>query len=131
MKKYLIGVLIIVIGLLVTFAPFGYAHVCFPKADGSFMKCHWTGEAVRMLGELIAILGVTFLVDKRSRIGLAFAYIGLGVCLILLMTVGIGTCKNAAMPCNVWTKPVIMLLAIILIAVNAVYLFLHRKQSDV
>ena len=131
MKKYLIGVLIIIIGLLVAFAPFGYAHVCFPKADGSFMKCHWTGEAVRMLGGLIAALGVIFSVCKRSRIGLAFSNIGLGICLILLMTVVIGTCKNAAMPCNVWTKPVIMLLAIVLIAVNAVYLFLHRKQSDV
>ena len=130
MKKYLIGSLIVIIGLLVAFAPFGYAHVCLPKTDGSFMKCHWMGEAVRILGGLITALGVIFLVCKRSRIGLAFSNIGLGVCLILLTTVVIGTCKNAAMSCNVWTKPIIILLAIILIAVNAVYLFLHRKQTD-
>ena len=45
MKKYIAGTLIIAIGLLIFFAPFGYAQVCMPKADGSFMKCHWMGEA--------------------------------------------------------------------------------------
>ncbi|MCL6349555.1 DUF4418 family protein, partial [Pectobacterium carotovorum subsp. carotovorum] len=47
MKRYIFSALIIIIGLLVLFAPFGFAHVCHPKADGSFMKCHWMGEAVR------------------------------------------------------------------------------------
>ena len=128
MKKYIVGMLIIIIGLLVLFAPFGYAHVCFPKADGGFMKCHWMGEAVRMLGGLITALGVIFLLSKRSRIGIAFSNIGLGVCLILLQTVVIGTCKTATMPCNVYTKPVILLLAIILIAIDIGYLFVNRRR---
>ena len=128
MKKYIVGALIVIIGLLVFFAPFGFAHVCFPKADGSFMKCHWMGEAVRMLGGLITALGVIFLLSKRSRIGIAFSNIGLGVCLILLQTVVIGTCKTATMPCNVYTKPVILLLAIVLIAVDVGYLFVNRKR---
>ena len=128
MKKYIIGMLIVIIGLLVLFAPFGYAHVCFPKADGGFMKCHWMGEAVRMLGGLITALGVIFLLSKRSRIGIAFSNIGLGVCLILLQTVVIGTCKTATMPCNVYTKPVILLLAIILIAIDIGYLFVNRRR---
>ena len=128
MKKYIVGALIVIIGLLVFFAPFGFAHVCFPKADGNFMKCHWMGEAVRMLGGLITALGVIFLLSKRSRIGIAFSNIGLGVCLILLQTVVIGTCKNTAMHCNVYTKPVILLLAILLIVINAGYLFVNRKR---
>ena len=128
MKKYIVGMLIVIIGLLVAFAPFGFAHVCFPKADGGFMKCHWMGEAVRMLGGLIAALGIVFLLFKSSRIGIAFSTIGLGICLILLQTVVIGTCKTATMPCNVYTKPVILLLAIVLIAVDVGYLFVNRKR---
>ena len=128
MKKYIVGMLIVIIGLLVAFAPFGFAHVCFPKADGSFMKCHWMGEAVRMLGGLIAALGIVFLLFKSSRIGIAFSTIGLGICLILLQTVVIGTCKTATMSCNVYTKPTILLLAIALIAANAGYLFVNRKR---
>ncbi len=128
MKKYIVGMLIVIIGLLVLFAPFGYAHVCFPKADGGFMKCHWMGEAVRMLGGLIAALGIVFLLFESSRIGIAFSNIGLGVCLILLQTVVIGTCKTATMHCNVYTKPVILLLAIILIAIDIGYLFVNRRR---
>ena len=128
MKKHVVGMLIVIIGLLVLFAPFGYAHACFPKADGGFMKCHWMGEAVPMLGGLIAALGVWVLLFKRSRIGIAFSNIGLGVCLILLQTVVIGTCKTATMPCNVYTKPVILLLAIVLIAIDVGYLFVNRKR---
>ena len=128
MKKYVVGALIVIVGLLILFAPFGFARVCFPKADGSFMKCHWMGEAVRMLGGLITALGVIFLLSKRSRIGIAFSNIGLGVCLILLQTVVIGTCKTATMHCNVYTKPVILLLAIILIAIDVGYLFVNRRR---
>ena len=128
MKKYVVGALIVIVGLLILFAPFGFARVCFPKADGSFMKCHWMGEAARMLGGLIATLGAIFLLFKSSRIGIAFSNIGLGICLILLQTVVIGTCKTATMPCNVYTKPVILLLAIVLIAVDAGYLFVNRKR---
>ena len=128
MKKCIVGALIVIIGLLILFAPFGFAHVCFPKADGGFMKCHWMGEAVKMLGGLIVSLGVVFLLFKSSRIGIAFSNIGIGVCLILLQTVVIGTCKNVTMPCNVYTKPVILLLAIVLIVIDAGYLFVNRKR---
>jgi len=130
MKKYIVGILIVIIGLLVLFAPFGFAHICPPKADGGFMKCHWMGEAVRMLGGLLTALGVVFLLCKRAQIGIAFSNIGLGLCLILLQTVVIGTCKHATMSCNVYTKPVILLLAAILIIINAIYLFFNRKQSN-
>ena len=128
MKKYITGVLIIIIGLLLLFAPFGFTHVCFPKTDVSFMKCHWMGEAVRMLGGLTAALGIIFVLIQKSRIGLAFAHIGIGICLLLLTTVVIGTCKNPAMHCNVYTKPTVMLLASALIIINSLYLFLHRRE---
>lgn len=128
MKKYIVGVLIVILGLLIYFAPFGFAHVCGPKADGGFMKCYWMGQAVRMLGGLVAVLGVIFLAFRDSRVGIAFSNIGNGVCLILLQTVVIGTCKHAAMQCNTYTKPVVLLLAIVLIALDAGYLFLSRKK---
>ena len=128
MKKYIVGILIIIVGLLILFAPFGFARVCFPKADGSFMKCHWMGEAVRMLGGLIAALGVIFSLCKTTRSGIAFSNIGVGICLILLQTTVIGTCKNTAMHCNVYTKPVILLLAGALVIINAGYLLFNRKK---
>ena len=129
MKKYIFSLLIVLIGLLVLFAPFGFAHVCSPKADGSFMKCHWMGEAVRLLGCLIALSGLAFFICKKSRFGISVYNIGTGLSLILLETIVIGTCKHSNMSCNVYTKPIIILLAIALIAVSLVYVFLSRKEK--
>lgn len=131
MKKYIFGALIIIIGLLILFAPFGYAHICPMRDDGSCMKCHWMGEAVRMLGGLITVMGLVFCICKRSRFGIAVYNIGSAVCLFLLTTVVIGTCKHAGMSCNMYTKPVIMLLGAALLVVNGIYLFLSRKDTSV
>ena len=117
MKKYIFGALIIIIGLLIFFAPFGYAHICPMRDDGSCMKCHW--------------MGLVFCICKRSRFGIAVYNIGSAVCLFLLTTVVIGTCKHAGMSCNMYTKPVIMLLGAALLAVNGIYLFLSRKDTSV
>lgn len=129
MKRYIFSALIIIIGLLVLFAPFGFAHVCPPKAEGGFMKCHWMGEAVRLLGGLIALSGLAFFICKKSRFGISVYNIGTGVGLILLETLVIGTCKHSNMSCNVYTKPIVILLAIALIAVSLVYVFLSRKEK--
>lgn len=129
MKKIIFPLLICVIGGLLFFAPFGFAHVCFAKPDGGFMKCHWMGEAVRMLGGLIAASGCIFFIFKQARFGIAFYNIGTGLCLILLETIVIGTCKNPNMACNIYAKPVILLLALILIAVNLLYIFLSFREK--
>jgi len=127
-KDRIFALIFLILGAVLYFTPDHIAPVCPVMPDGGFMKCHWMGEAVRMLGGLIAALGVVFLLFKSSRIGIAFSNIGLGVCLILLQTVVIGTCKTATMHCNVYTKPVILLLAIILIAIDVGYLFVNRRR---
>ena len=129
-KNIMFEVIVLVLGVVLMLTPTMIAPTCGPMPDGKFMKCHWMGEAVRMLGGLLTALGVVFLLCKRAQIGIAFSNIGLGLCLILLQTVVIGTCKHATMSCNVYTKPVILLLAAILIIINAIYLFFNRKQSN-
>lgn len=127
-KKYIFGILIIVIGLFILFAPFGFAHVCPPRDDGSFMKCHWMGHAVQMMGCFITALGIVFCIFNKTRAGIAAANIGAGACVLSLVSFVIGTCKTATMSCNVYTKPVLILLAGFFIILNAVYLFLNRKK---
>ncbi len=130
MKKYLLPGLTIVLGLLIAFAPFGYAEVCGPMRDGGWMKCHWMGLAVRLLGGVIAVFGLISGFSKRSRFGLAFANLVLGHAVIFLPMEVIGTCKSITMPCNVYTKPTLTLLGLILIIVNAVYIFMNRKPKE-
>ena len=128
-KRYVFALLIVVIGLLLFFTPFNLAHVCGLKEDGSFMKCHWMGEAVRMLGGLITVLGIVFALFEKMAKGIALSVAGVGVCEILLQFFVIGTCKMPKMNCNVYTKPTVLLLSIVLITVCSVYIFLTRKEN--
>ena len=134
MKKHVVGMLIVIIGLLVLFAPFGYAHACFPKADGGFMKCHWTGEGVKALGVLIVIIAAVmlfnaFVLKKEGLgLGLVIANIAIGAFTMLTPLHIIGTCPNPMMHCNVATKPAILLVSGIFIVTNIIYIFLNKKN---
>ena len=114
---------IMILGVLI------FSPACPAMANGKFMKCHWMGEAVRLLGGLIALSGLAFFICKKSRFGISVYNIGTGVSLILLETLVIGTCKHSNMSCNVYTKPIVILLAIALIASSLVYVFLSRKEK--
>jgi len=128
-KRYVFALLIVLIGLVLFFTPFHLAHVCGTKPDGSFMKCHWMGETVRMLGGLIAILGVIFAVCEKMAKGIAVSIACVGVCEIFLQFFVIGTCKTPSMTCNVYTKPTVILLSVALMVVSSIYLFLTRKED--
>lgn len=128
-KRYIFALLIVLLGLLLFFTPFNLAHVCGVKDDGSFMKCHWMGEAVRMLGGLITVLGVVFALFEKMAKGIAVSVGCVGVCEILLQFFVIGTCKKLEMSCNTYTKPTVILLSVALIIVSLIYLFLTRKEN--
>lgn len=128
-KRYIFAIIIIIIGILMFFVPHHIAHVCPPKADGSFMKCHWMAEAVRMLGGLVVFMGIFFALFETFAKGIALSAMFIGICQILLQFVVIGTCKTPTMSCNIYTKPTIILLSAILIITSFVYIYLTRKEK--
>ena len=128
-KRYLFAIFIVILGLLFFFAPSHIAHVCGTKPDGSFMKCHWMGEVVKMLGILITIMGVLFALLEKYAKGLSLSCILVAICQVCLQFFVIGTCKTPSMPCNVYTKPTIILFSLLLCIVCGVYLFLTRKEE--
>lgn len=127
-KKYVFGLLFIVIGAVLFFVPFKIAPVCNPMADGKMMKCFWAGRAVCGAGVLIALLGCAFTIMKHVQKGIAVANILIGVYTSMLLTVIIGTCKMPTMSCNLHTKPTVFLISGIFIVINLIYLFLTRKE---
>ena len=125
-KKYVFGLLFIIIGAVLFFVPFKIAPVCNPMADGKMMKCFWAARAVCGAGVLIALLGCAFTIIKHVQKGIAVANILIGVYTSMLVTVIIGTCKMPTMSCNLHTKPTVFLLSGIFIVINLIYLFLIR-----
>lgn len=131
-KRYVFGILIVILGLLFFFTPFQIAHVCNKmKEDGvtPAMKCHWMGEAVRLLGGLITVMGLLFVCFEKFSKGLAVSSILVAICQILLQFVVIGTCETPTMSCNTWTRPTVIVLSSLLIIISSIYIFVTRRDS--
>lgn len=44
-KRYISGLLYIIIGLLIAIGPFTIFRVCIPQDSDMIMKCYWTARA--------------------------------------------------------------------------------------
>ena len=98
------------------------------KPDGSFMKCHWMDIAEQGLGAVIAFGGVlALLFPEKLGAGIAAMNLGLGVLSFLFAKSLIGGCKMHDMACNLYTRPMVYFLSVLLISVSAVYLLLALR----
>lgn len=139
MKNRLIsGIGAILAGLLVAVGPQTIFRLCGPKPDGTWMKCHWTGQAELGVGLFIAALGVLLLVfsNEKVRLGLSLAAVLAGVLVLLLPTALIGGCSMSTMNCQRLTFPALEILGSLTVAgftFNSVFLLLggrgRREES--
>ncbi len=110
------GIVTAVLGLLIVITP-----IVLPVCEGLLelangkqvpMRCHWTARAEMLLGVLLLIVGlmVTFLKNpgERQRLHHQVGFLGLATILTPLFI--IPTCTSPDMPCNVGTKPALIIL---------------------
>jgi dipeptide/tripeptide permease len=90
------------------------------------MRCHYTAQAEIAMGILVTIVGALVLIfasQAETRGALNAVVITLGAVVILIPTFLIGTCKNPEMPCNVGTKPALILLGATTMLLGAIGLW--------
>lgn len=135
MKNRLItGIGAVLFGLLVAIGPQVFFKLCEAKSDGTWMKCHWTGQVEIGVGLLIVILGISILLfsSLQVRLGLSIATFFSGILGFMVPTTLIGGCKMETMVCRAVTFPaltVIFALIIIGFAVNTYYLYRQQAQE--
>ena len=114
------------IGIQTTFAP------CAPHEDGTWMTCHWAGEALTGLAAVMLILSLLHLVPLRSgaKTGLAIAMIPLAVLVICLPGHLIPLCMMEIMRCHTLMQPSVSVIAVLNIILSALYLWQHRKGEN-
>lgn len=126
-KDRIFALIFLILGVILYFIPGHIASVCSAMPDGGFMRCHWTGEVSKALGVLIGIFALIMLCNsfvfkiEGLSLGLSVANIAVGIFTMLVPLHIIGTCPNPMMHCNVATKPAILLVSGIFIAVNCIY----------
>lgn len=133
-KKTLdIGVADIVLAVLCAVLLVGmltFLRPCGPKEDGSWMTCHWAGQALTgAAGALFVLSAVRLFVSAPVKQGLDIAAAVLSVLAICIPGSLIDLCMMADMHCRAVMRPGVTVLAILIILTAAADLFLHRKKD--
>jgi hypothetical protein len=129
------GVLLIVLALAIAIVPLFTDCLAngrsLTTADGRSvpMKCHWTAIAEIGLAVPLLLIGVFNLTSKRRETFRSINLMGvaLGALVILFPTVLIGVCANAAMPCNMIEKPLLLLSGILVMGASLITLVSSRN----
>ena len=95
-NKYVVGALLLVLGLLIAIGPQKIFPVCEFNPEKA-MKCHWMGRAEIGVGAVVALIGVLQMVmdHAKVRMGLSMAAVPMGLLTLLLPTKLIGVCRTA------------------------------------
>ncbi|MDR1135990.1 MAG: DUF4418 family protein [Clostridiales Family XIII bacterium] len=134
LNRIITGAGAVVSGALLAFGPCYIFPLCAAAADGGWMKCHWTGQAVLGVGFMIGLLGILLFMASsvQTRLGLSAAIVIAAVFAFLLPSALIGGCGMETMACRRISFPaitVISLLTAVGFAVNALYLLAHSRRS--
>ena len=126
--KRIFAILFLALGILLFLTPGTLAPVCPIMPDGSYMKCHWMDVAEQGLGAVIAFGGVlALLFPEKLGAGIAAMNLALGAESFALAKSLIGGCRVHEMACNLYTRPMVYFLSVLLISVSAVYLLLALR----
>lgn len=116
--------LILFAGLLTFLAP------CGPKDDGSWMTCHWAGQALRgMAGAMLALAAARLFMPGGVKLGLDIGMAALAVLALCVPGHLIGLCMMDTMRCRAVMTPGVTVLSILVIAAAVVDMILRRKKD--
>lgn len=138
MKIYWPSIILIILGVLLAIAPWTFAPVC--EVNGMYailangktllMPCGWTARAEVGLGALLVVAGILLAIAKTNETKRIIGIFGaaIGVLVILFPTYITKMCALADHPCNLLTKPVLILLGIATIIVSAYVAYSARTD---
>jgi hypothetical protein len=129
-NKFIFGIAVIIIGLLIALGPQTLFPVC--EAEEMIMKCFWTARAELGAGLVIALLGLATLLfpSIQTRRGF-FIAIGLNALLALFIpSILIGVCAGKHMRCHALTLPALLVLSAVLLALAIVNSLLLEKTKE-
>ena len=127
-NKYVIGALLLVLGLLIAIGPQKIFPVCDFNPEKA-MKCNWMGKAEIGVGAIIAVIGLLQMVMDHAKVrqGLSMSAALLGLLTILLPLKLIGVCTNVHMRCVTLTRPALLILGIAVMLVGGLSAYALNK----
>ena len=117
--------IVFLIGIRTFFAP------CGPKDDGSWMTCHWAGQAITGIASVLLVISVIhmFVKDAKVKQGLAIAMIPMALFSAILPGNMIGLCMMNTMRCHSVMHPATIVMSVLMIAAAVLDLIMQRKKG--
>ena len=114
-------------GIRTVFTPCGSAE------DGSWMTCHWAGQAVTGLAAVLFAISLIHLFIQKTEIkqGLSLAMIPAAVLTALLPGNLISLCMMNTMRCHSLMRPFVIVMGILYAVSGCVKLVLDRRREEV
>jgi hypothetical protein len=138
MKISIPALILIVLGILLAVSPWTIAPVC--EVNGMYamlqsgktlpMPCGWTARAEIAIGILTIFAGILlqFSQSAETRRVIGLFGIGLGIFAILFPLAITKMCAMADHPCNLLTKPVLVLLGVATLVISGWIIYDAQKE---
>ena len=118
--------LIFFVGIQTVFAP------CEARPDGSWMTCHWAGQALMGIAAALLAIAVMHLVIPRAqvKIGLSLAVIPVSVLAFAVPDHLIDLCMMETMHCHTVMEPAVTVLSLLNIMTAGADIYVYRKKAN-
>ena len=118
--------LIFFVGIQTVFAP------CEARPDGSWMTCHWAGQAlIGIAAALLAIAGMHLVIPRAQvKIGLSLAVIPVSVLAFAVPDHLIDLCMMETMHCHTVMEPAVTVLSLLNVLLAAADIYVYQKGEN-
>lgn len=110
-------------------------HACGPKADGSWMSCHYAQNIIKLssvIGIILSIINI--FVNVQTKLGIYISTLAISIGTIFIPGKLLPLCMMNDMRCNTITKPCTIIFAVIIALfslTNLIFTLLKlRKQNQ-
>lgn len=132
MKKIsAIDIILLVLSLVLCFGTAFAFHPCAPKADGSYMMCHWASHVIIALGAVLSLLSLVRLFTQNALVkaGLTLSFVPVAVVCALVPKVLMPLCMMQDMRCHTTMRPAVIVLCVLISALSVVDELVLVKQA--
>ena len=118
--------LIFFVGIQTVFAP------CEAHPDGSWMTCHWAGQALIGIAAALLAIAVMHLVIPRAqvKIGLSLAVIPVSILAFAVPDHLIDLCMMETMHCHTVMEPAVTVLSLLNVLLAAADIYVYQKGEN-
>ena len=118
--------LVFFVGIQTVFTP------CEPRPDGSWMNCHWAGQALTGIAAVLVVIALMHLVIPRAQIklGLALAMLPISVFALVLPDHLIDLCMMETMHCHTVMQPAVTALSLLNLMLALADIYVYRRGEN-